>query len=277
MRVVPMPDGSDLGISDALAANLVVGAPKRGPRRFWTTRELAVIKEVWPLGIRAVLEALPGRTASACYAVASRLGYVSATTARTGIVRRAHRFSASADEVIRRRYPEAVTRRGVVDLARELHVSENALKLRALRLGLARLTFKEPPWSDVETEILRRNARYTAHVIVRKLAAAGFHRTATAVAVRAKRLHLDRSDPDRMSLRGCAALLGVECHAVARMIRQGLPAHRRGTDRVPSQGGDEWVIRRADLRRFIADNPTAIDLRKVDSVWFIELLSGRGE
>jgi hypothetical protein len=48
----------------------------------------------------------------------------------------------------------------------------------------------------------------------------------------------------------------------------------RGTARVAEQGGDEYRIAARDVRRFVIANAAAIDLRKVEKFWFIELLAG---
>ena len=79
-----------------------------------------------------------------------------------------------------------------------------------------------------------------------------------------------------MSAYGLAQLMGVDSHIVARWIRTGaLRAQPRGTLRTPQQGGDSYVIRPADVRRFIVTNPIGFDLRKVEPLWFIDLLTNR--
>jgi hypothetical protein len=39
------------------------------------------------------------------------------------------------------------------------------------------------------------------------------------------------------------------------------------------QNGDIYLIREKDVRRFILEHPTEIDLRKVDRLWFLDLLT----
>ncbi|KKK66329.1 hypothetical protein LCGC14_2965200 [marine sediment metagenome] len=57
-------------------------------------------------------------------------------------------------------------------------------------------------------------------------------------------------------------------------IKGWLKVDRRGTERTPVQGGDMWWIRYAEVRRFVVDNAVAVDIRKVDKFWFIDLLAG---
>jgi hypothetical protein len=54
-----------------------------------------------------------------------------------------------------------------------------------------------------------------------------------------------------------------------------LRAARRGTERTPQQGGDEHWIHMRDVRRFVIDNVAAVDFRKVDKFWLVDLLAQR--
>lgn len=71
-----------------------------------------------------------------------------------------------------------------------------------------------------------------------------------------------------------ASEFGVDIKVVTRWIDQGwLVAGRRGTKRVESQGGDQWWIKRKHVRDFVIESIGIIDIRKVDKVWFVDLLS----
>jgi hypothetical protein len=71
-----------------------------------------------------------------------------------------------------------------------------------------------------------------------------------------------------------AQALGIDPHAVTRWIKSGhLKAKFRGTARGPQQNGDSYLIQEKDVRRFILEHPTDIDLRKVDQLWFLDLLT----
>ena len=69
--------------------------------------------------------------------------------------------------------------------------------------------------------------------------------------------------------------MGVDVHKVTRWIAAGwLEASRMGTARTAQQGGDEWVITDAAVRRFLRRHPTAFSLRRVDQTWFLSLVFG---
>jgi len=58
---------------------------------------------------------------------------------------------------------------------------------------------------------------------------------------------------------------------VTRWIKSGhLKARFRGTARTAQQNGDSYLIQERDVRRFILEHPTEIDLRKVDQLWFLD-------
>ncbi len=70
------------------------------------------------------------------------------------------------------------------------------------------------------------------------------------------------------------AALGVDPHWVLARIRSGkLRASHRQTERKPEQGGDSWLITDETVIALIRDHPYDIDLRKVDSVWFMDLIA----
>jgi hypothetical protein len=57
-------------------------------------------------------------------------------------------------------------------------------------------------------------------------------------------------------------------------IRSGkLRASQHRTDRKPEQGGDSWFITDEALIELLREHPYDIDLRKVDSLWFMDLIA----
>jgi hypothetical protein len=146
-----------------------------------------------------------------------------------------------------------------------------ALKKRARELGLART--KEQPWSEPELAILARYAWMSDERIRLKLKAAGYARSATAIHLKLRRMQFKRNG-NFYSANSLAQALGIDSHAVTRWIKSGhLKAKLRGTARGPQQNGDIYLIHEKDVRRFILEHPTDIDLRKVDQLWFIDLLA----
>ena len=188
--------------------------------------------------------------------------------------RRKYIFTDQIDQRIREIYqnqPDAKTRPGIRLLAKKVGMPHWALKKRARELGLART--KEQPWSEPELEILARCAWMSDERIRLKLKAAGYARTVTGIHLKLKRMRF-KEDVSFYSANGLARALGIDNHTVARWIRSGhLKAKHRGTERTKQQGGDIYLIHEKDIRRFILEHPTDIDLRKVDQLWFLDVIT----
>jgi len=188
--------------------------------------------------------------------------------------RRKYNFTDQIDQRIREIYqnhPDAKTRPGIRLLAKKVGMPHWALKKRGRELGLART--KEQPWSEPELDILARYAWMSDERIRLKLKAAGYARTVTGIHLKLKRMRF-KEDVSFYSANGLARALGIDNHTVARWIRAGhLKAKHRGTERTEQQGGDIYLIHEKDIRRFILEHPTDIDLRKVDQLWFLDVIT----
>ena len=162
-------------------------------------------------------------------------------------------------------------RPGLPRLAKKVGMPQWALKKRARDLGLART--KELHWSERELEILARYAWMSDERIRLKLKAAGFVRSVTGIHLKLKRMGF-KHDGNFYSANSLAQGLGIDSHAVTRWIRSGhLKAKLRGTARTEQQNGDIYLIHEKDVRQFILAHPTDIDLRKVDQLWFLDLIT----
>jgi hypothetical protein len=183
-------------------------------------------------------------------------------------------FTDQIDQLIREIYlshPGARKQPGIRMLAKKLGIPRWALRKRARKLGLART--KELPWSEPELEILERYAWMSDDRIRLKLKAAGYSRSATGIHLKLRRMQF-KHDSSFYSANGLAQALGIDSHAVSRWIRSGhLKAKFRGTARVKQQNGDIYLIHEKAVRRFIVEHPTDIDLRKVDQLWFLDLIT----
>jgi hypothetical protein len=143
-----------------------------------------------------------------------------------------------------------------------------ALKKRARELGLART--KELPRSEPELAILARFPWMSDERIRLMLKAAGYARTVTAIHLKLKRMRF-KHEGSFYSANSLAQALGIDSHAVAPWIKSGhLKAKFRDTARSEQQNGDIYLIYEKDVRRFIPEHPTDIDLRKVDQLWFLD-------
>lgn len=188
--------------------------------------------------------------------------------------RRKYIFTDQIDQLIREIYlngRESKGRLGIRLLSKKVGMPYWALKKRACELGLART--KELPWSEGELEVLARYAWMSDERIRLKLKAAGYSRTTTGIHLKLKRMGF-KHDGSFYSANGLAQALGIDSHAVTRWIRSGhLKAKLRGTGRTVQQNGDIYLIHEKDVRRFILEHPSDIDLRKVDQLWFLDLIT----
>ncbi len=171
-----------------------------------------------------------------------------------------------SDALLRRMYDPTVPGRSQM-LADRLKVPRWAVNRRAAALGLSRP--KERPWTAADEAYLQSNFH---HVSVKALARK-FGRSPTAVKLKAKRLGL-RKHGEAYTACSLAEALGVDPHWVLARIRAGkLRASHRQTERKPEQGGDSWLITDKAVIGFVHDHPYDIDLRKADSLWFMDLIA----
>jgi hypothetical protein len=153
------------------------------------------------------------------------------------------------------------------ELADRLGVPRWAVNRRAAALGLSRP--KDRPWSAQEEAYLEANF----HNVSAKTLACRLGRSPTAVKLKAKRLGLRKYD-EGYAASSLAEALGVDPHWVLARIRSGkLRASHRHTDRTAQQGGDGWLITDEAVVDFLREHPYDIDLRKVDSLWFMDLIA----
>jgi len=241
-------------------------------RYYWTTAEVNIIRQHYPTGgANACMAHLPRRTSSAIYQQATRLGL------RYGNKEHKNR-KWPADEHIDRAIVEAYhhpERGPIYKQLRGLMRPVWWIKKRAVKLGLSQLVGrKEAPWANEELALLEKHSHKSLKVIARILRQRGYHRTETAIKVKRTRMELSTDDPDHYTGRQLAREFGVDEHVVIRWISQGwLRAGRRGTNRTEANGGDMWWIKRKHVRDFVVENVGVIDIRKVDKVWFVDLLA----
>lgn len=253
-----------------IAQRPMPGAPKWSP---WLTPEVAKLRELYPLGgAEAVHAAMPHRTVSSIHGKAQNLK-VKCLKASTQGQRFARKYPQSdhIDADIRHGYTVATRKGDYKRIAEKVGRPDWWVHKRAAQLGLTRNNrTRLDAWSIPELELLERWATCTLTVIRRKFSDAGFKRTETAIALKLKRSGIDRDDPDRWNPPSLAVLLGVNAKTVCDWIeRRGLPAVDEGA----GQQARYWVTRK-QLRNWIKSHPRYIDLRKVDQVWFMDLVFG---
>ena len=238
-------------------------------RYFWTTKELALIREHYPAGgINACEPHLPGRTRTSIYQRAGVLGLRSPL--QKVQVRQHWPNDEHLDQQIRFAHQQAPTRGSVANLAERIGRPPWWVSKRARELGLITPRFRDPTWSEAELAIVAATEQFRPEATQRRLRAAGFERTISAVVVRRKRMGIRVPEPvGEYSAAQVAKLLGYEPAIGSRWVRLGLLG--------ASKDCDEHRITDAQLRRFIAEHPLQVDLRKLplgNRPWFIELLTG---
>lgn len=248
---------------------------KTGPKRFWTTREEKILRENYTeRGAEACAELLPGRSVGAVHQHAQKLDLKGRAFVNLGF-RQRWETSDHIDAVIRRAYQGEPKKHLIAKTAQIVCRPRWWVSKRASQLGIVAPRFKEPAWTPEEIELIDGNAHKHPQTIARILKRAGYQRSPTAVTVKLKRIGAVREDPDHYTARGLAIVFGIDVKSVTRWIESGwLKAGRRGTDRSQAQGGDMWWIRRKDVRRFVIGNVAAVDFRKVDKFWLVDLLTG---
>jgi len=175
-------------------------------------------------------------------------------------------WTKAMDAFLRHMYDPTVPGRSQ-ELARRLNVPRWAVNRRAAALGLTRT--KDRPWSPDDEAYLEANL----HRFSIKTLAGRLQRSPTAVKLKAKRLGLRKYD-EGYTASSLAEALGVDPHWVLTRIRSGkLRASHRHTERTPQQGGDSWLITDEALLEFLREHPYDVDLRKVDSLWFMDLIA----
>jgi hypothetical protein len=151
-------------------------------------------------------------------------------------------------------------------LAREWGTPRWTVQKYAQDRGLART--KELDWSKSDEEYLSANMhRLAVATIARRL-----KRTRTGVKLKARRLGV-RKHGEGYTAQSIALAVGEDPHKVVGWIDQGLlKATRRHTDRE----NDSYLILEKEVRRFIIENPSKINMRRVDGLWLIDLLANGG-
>ncbi len=175
-------------------------------------------------------------------------------------------WTEAMDALLRRMYAPTVKGRSQ-EIAYRLRMPRWAVNRRAVALGLSRP--KDRPWTAQEEAHLEGNFH---HVSVKALARK-LGRSPTAVKLKAKRLGARKYGEGYTAL-SLAEALGVDPHWVLARIRSGkLRASHRHTDRTAQQGGDSWLMTDEAVVDFLREHPYDVDLRKVDSLWFMDLIA----
>jgi hypothetical protein len=241
---------------------------------WWTTTEDRLLREVYPTqGPAAAAALLPGRTLRAIRVHAASLGLKAPRRSLKGLPRKVYLDTPETDAALRQGLQACTKPTHAADLAASMGRSMEWLRRRSRQLGLQIPKRPERPWLPAETAILRECAHLPAPELARVLRRAGYIRTPCAVALRCRQQKLDRTCPHSHTLPDVAMLLGVSPQTVLVWTQQhGLRTSKRQPD--TGGAGQRNRVHRKDLRAWIRDNPTRINLAKVDGPWFLDLVLG---
>ena len=241
---------------------------------WWTTTEDRVLRDVYPTqGVAAAVAMLPGRAARAIRVRAASLGLHAPRRSRKGMPKTIYIDTPETDAALRQGLQACTKPAHAADLAASMGRSMEWLRRRSHQLGLQVPKRPDRPWLPAETALLLEHAHLPAPELAKVLRRAGHIRSAGAVALRLRQSKLDRTCPNTHPLADVALLLGVSPQTVLIWTKQhGL----RTTKRQPDTGGEgqRYRVHRKDLRAWLRDNPTRINLAKVDAPWFIDLALG---
>lgn len=241
-----------------------------GGRPPWREFELNILRENYPTGgAPRCRQLLPNRGIGSIRWKARKIGLWAPKNDG-----RAERWTTTQfiDDAIRRYYANSPKRGGLARLAHSLHRPPAWISAQARRMGITREKFPCVPWTEPEIALLRQHAAKIPGNIEKIFLRKGFKRTTAAIARQIIVLHCDRSDDDNYTASGLAGLFGVQVRTVSGWIEKGwLKAQTRGTTRQ----NDIYRIHHANVRRFVIENVGAIDIRRCDKFWLIDLIAGK--
>lgn len=236
----------------------------------WTTVEISTVRREYAIGgVRQAAKALPHRSESAIRAQVARYAM------------------DPPPERPKRKFPGKIESSPEVDalivaahrenmpgwkgrLAQSLGRSPTWVKTRAEKIGLQSTFKREPVWSFGELDIVKESASLQLEAIVDRLRRAGYRRSAGAIKRQISLNGFDRDNPDVWSGADLARLMGVSGSMVYKwMDVYGLKNTVGKGETKPHRN-----VTRADLRRWVRTNNDLVDLRKVDQVWFKDVMWG---
>lgn len=247
------------------------GTETRSRRQPWTRAEKDILSTHYPQGGLVVCQfLLPHRDSNSIRSMKSRLGlHILHRQQPTKVD-----WTPAIDAQIRAAYSNPI--KGTIkSAAARLGIPYGAFRYRAAILGCV-LHCQSPRWTDAENEMLESWGDLGLRSIQNKLAAAGYKRSLAGIQSQLQRLGNDSRDPDRFSAGHLAKLCGVDGSVVRRWIKKGWLKAKKEPAKFVVNPTEPWIwmIRRKDFRLFLQNYPSAIDLRKVDSLWFIEITVG---
>jgi hypothetical protein len=178
------------------------------------------------------------------------------------------------DEYLKTHYYGGLNRRFQVlnRMIRETGLPRWHIKKHAAHLGLTMHQDKRP-WTAEEEEIIERSVgNVSALTIAKRL-----KRTEASVVLKIKRMGVSRRVRNGYTMRDLEECLGEDHHKIQRWIEKGwLRDRMQGTRRHDGNGRDIHRFRETDILEFLRRHPEEINLGKVESIWFLDLVLLKG-
>ena len=240
---------------------------------YWTRAELDLLSDAWAKGgLKAAREALPGRSDDSLRGKAHSLGVTIAGRKK----HERYKPSEFVDAAIRRAYLDG--RPNLAELSKCVNRPRDWLKWRAGELGVRRqLAGGGAVWTDMEDAIVTEgsDAGLSITAIQARLKRAGFGRSVGAVGCRVVALKIGFSR-NWWSANEVGELFGIDAHVVVRWIQAGLLRATRKSGNSNRSPTDERIkmhaIQPDDVRRFMIENPSAWDHRKMRKEVLLDML-----
>jgi len=186
-------------------------------------------------------------------------------------MKKKHFFTAEMDADITKTYQEGVGIRSkrhtgyLKGLSQRIGIPPWRISKRAVELGILPTQKKEPNWTDRELKILELNSHLSLSRIKVNLKKYGFARTEQGIYQKRKsmRFVLALNDYNVASIAMC---FGVDAHTVKRWIERKLLKSQK-------REGSRYYIKRLWIKKFIVENVSIIDFRKIDKYWLVDLLT----
>jgi excisionase family DNA binding protein len=231
---------------------------------FWKTTEVARLERLSAeeAGVEQLLKELPGRSLDAIKKKALEMN-LPLPAAKGG---QGWKSDDKTDALIREAYASG-SRGAVTELAITLGVDRWRISKRAGELGIASVRLKDTEWCAGELRVLEQFGEQGAAVVHRELRKLGHERSVGAVATMVAQWTTKRDREDCWSARAVADAMGVDPHTVIRWITQGGLKAR--------QVGGQWEISRKAMKQWVVTHANAVDLKRVDKYWFIDMLGGQ--
>ncbi len=247
----------------------------------FTESEIAIIRARYPTEGAVPLVKVLNRPRQSIIVKANNLG-LRCEKARNHTMPNTHQWTTEQDGQLREGWPKVQSRQtSAARLAKKMGLTVHQVRQRAAFLGLRAMHYGFEPWSETEDELLGQYVHLPIRRIQKKLLAAGFKRTETAIANRRYRINASVvGNGQYYSARELAQLMGISPIPVLRWIRLGwLNATPRGDSTADNGGpGDRWLISTGAVYRLITLHTAQIaqHLASADKVWLVDLLAGGG-